>query len=183
MISISVAIWLSIFPCKAQRTGWEKYAELPVERLEKLVNQYEMAIERKLARRKLQEPIHRFYEGEHHELTIYNLMEVVEEVGLSNQLFVLAQAVVETGHFRSRVCKEDNNLFGLRNPRTGSYYRFDSWESSVVAYQKFVQYKYKGGNYLAFLRRIGYAESPHYTHEVAKVAKQLYEQLSAEGKL
>ena len=111
------------------------------------------------------------------------MMEVVEEVGLSNQLFVLAQAVVETGHFRSRVCKEDNNLFGLRNPRTGSYYRFDSWESSVVAYQKFVQYKYKGGNYLAFLRRIGYAESPHYTHEVAKVAKQLYEQLSAEGKL
>ena len=110
-------------------------------------------------------------------------MEVMEEVGLSNQLFVLAQAVVETGHFKSHVCQEYHNLFGLRNPRTHSYYRFARWEDSVIGYQKFVQYKYKGGNYLSFLKHIGYAEAPNYVHTVAKVARQLFEQLQAEGRL
>lgn len=117
------------------------------------------------------------------ELNIYNIIEVMNEVGVSNQLFVLAQAVVETGHFKSRICRENHNLFGLRNPRTHSFYRYKRWEDSVVAYRDLVQYKYKGGNYLVFLKRIGYAEEPHYIYTVAKVARQLYEQLKAEGKL
>lgn len=117
------------------------------------------------------------------ELNIYNLMIVMNEVGVSHQLFVLAQAVVETGHFKSRLCRENNNLFGLRNPRTHRFYHYKTWEDSVVAYKNLVQYKYKGGNYLVFLREIGYAEEPHYINTVAKVARQLYEQLKTEGVL
>lgn len=35
-----------------------------------------------------------YYTGESRELTLANLIDVIEEVGLNNQLFVLAQAVL-----------------------------------------------------------------------------------------
>lgn len=114
------------------------------------------------------------------ELNIKNLIEVFGEVGLSNKLFVLAQAVLETGHFQSRVCKQYNNLFGLYDSRKGDYFHFDRWEDSVSGYKRMIQYRYKGGNYLYFLKRIGYAEDPRYISKVAKIAKDLYHQLFEE---
>ena len=81
---------------------------------------------------------------------------------------VLAQALLETGYFSSRVCWELNNLFGLRK-RNGEYMRFEKWEDSVVAYRDYVQYKYKGGNYFDFLNRIGYAEDRTYTSKVRQI--------------
>jgi len=118
-----------------------------------------------------------YYNGINKELTLSNLLEVMKEVGLSNRLIVLAQAVLETGNFSSKVCKQYNNLFGLYDSRHHDYYRFEKWEDSVVAYQKFIQYRYKGGNYFQFLKRIGYAEDRHYISKVAKIAKQLYNRL------
>lgn len=161
-----------------------EYATLTTLQLESFIDQFETLLNNKVkACSQRQGNVYSYYSGEKHDLTIYNLLDVMGEVGLNNRLFVLAQAVVETGHFKSHVCREYNNLFGLRNPKTHTYYRFSRWEDSVVGYQKFVQYKYKGGNYLSFLKRIGYAEAPDYVRSVAKVAKQLYEQLQAEGKL
>ena len=55
----------------------------------------------------------------------------------------------------------------------GSYYEFDRWEESVKAYKDYVQYKYKGGDYLLFLKRIGYAEDPDYIVKVHQIAKTL----------
>lgn len=81
---------------------------------------------------------------------------------------VLAQALLETGYFSSRVCLEYNNLFGLRK-RNGEYMRFEKWEDSVAAYRDYVQYKYKGGNYFEFLNRIGYAEDKAYTTKVRQL--------------
>lgn len=81
---------------------------------------------------------------------------------------VLAQALLETGYFSSRVCWELNNLFGLRK-RNGEYMRFEKWEDSVAAYRDYVQYKYKGGNYFDFLNRIGYAEDKTYTTKVRQI--------------
>lgn len=81
---------------------------------------------------------------------------------------VLAQALLETGYFSSRVCLEYNNLFGLRK-RNGDYMQFDRWEDSVAAYRDYVQYKYKGGNYFDFLNRIGYAEDKAYTTKVRQI--------------
>jgi len=118
-----------------------------------------------------------YYNGINKELTLSNILEVMKEVGLSNRLIVLAQAVLETGNFSSKVCKQYNNLFGLYDSRHHDYYRFEKWEDSVVAYQKFIQYRYKGGNYFQFLKRIGYAEDRQYISKVAKIAKQLYNRL------
>lgn len=97
------------------------------------------------------------------ELTAESVLAEILKVGLLHPRVVLAQAVLETGWFRSSVCRNYNNLFGLTNPRTKEYYRFDRWQDSVIAYYTKVQYKYKGGNYLRWLRELGYAEDPDYT--------------------
>ena len=107
------------------------------------------------------------------ELNIQNLVTEMDRYGITNQRYVVAQALLETGYFTSRVCLECNNLFGLRRPSDGSYYEFDRWEESVKAYKDYVQYKYKGGDYLLFLKRIGYAEDPDYIVKVHQIAKTL----------
>mgnify|MGYP002627239197 FL=1 len=157
------------------------YSDLSIEQLEKLIKFYESYKRDKRERSTLikqnNQQVLRYYNGESHELSLANLIDVIEEVGLNNQLFVLAQAVLETGHFTSPVCKNYHNLFGLYDSKHKDYYRFARWEDSVVGYQKFIQYRYNGGNYLQFLKRIGYAEDPRYTTTVAKIATQLYKRL------
>jgi len=176
----SVAIKDSMTVDSAQVMNTD-YSDLSIEQLEKLIILYENYLHKKresstLIRHNNQQVL-RYYTGDSHELTLTNLIDVIEEVGLSNQLFVLAQAVLETGHFTSPVCKNYHNLFGLYDSKHKDYYRFARWEDSVIGYQKFIQYRYKGGNYLQFLKRIGYAEDPRYTTTVAKIATQLYKRL------
>lgn len=106
------------------------------------------------------------------ELTIFNLyMEIVRN-GILYPEIVLAQAILETGWFRSSLCRNRNNLFGLTNPRTGKYFEFGHWTESVRAYYTKVQYKYKGGDYLLWLRKIGYAEDPRYIHSLRRILEQ-----------
>ena len=85
--------------------------------------------------------------SENPELTIPNLYKEIIRNGILYPKIVLAQAILETGWFRSSVCRNKHNLFGLTNPRTGKYYEFNHWTESVRAYYTKVQYKYKGGNY------------------------------------
>jgi len=79
-------------------------------------------------------------------LTIPNLYAEIKRTGILYPDIVLAQAILETGWFRSNACRKKHNLFGLTNPRTGKYYEFDHWTESVRAYYTKVQYRYKGGN-------------------------------------
>lgn len=106
-------------------------------------------------------------------LNMANLMMVMERYGIRFPKIVMAQCIIETGYLTSHVCTEYNNLFGLRRPSDGSYYRFKTWEESVKAYRDYVQYKYKGGDYYAFLRDIGYASDPYYTMKVRQIAANL----------
>ena len=103
------------------------------------------------------------------ELTIPNLYKEIIRNGILYPKIVLAQAILETGWFRSSVCRNKHNLFGLTNPRTGKYYEFNHWTESVRAYYTKVQYKYKGGNYLLWLDEIGYAEDPNYVVAVIDI--------------
>lgn len=107
------------------------------------------------------------------ELTIPNLYQEIIRNGILHPRIVLAQAILETGWFRSPLCRNRHNLFGLTNPKTGKYYEFNHWTESVRAYYTKVQYKYKGGNYLLWLRDIGYAEDPRYVREIIKVLKTI----------
>ena len=105
------------------------------------------------------------------ELTIPNLYKEIIKNGILYPKIVLAQAILETGWFRSSVCRNKHNLFGLTNPRTGKYYEFNHWTESVRAYYTKVQYKYKGGNYLLWLDEIGYAENPRYADSIINILR------------
>ena len=107
------------------------------------------------------------------ELTIPNLYKEIRRNGILYPKIVLAQAILETGWFCSPLCRHRHNLFGLTNPQTKTYYEFEHWTESVKAYYTKVQYKYKGGNYLLWLRDIGYAENPNYIREVIGVLRML----------
>lgn len=113
-------------------------------------------------------------------LTIPNLYQEIIRNGIKHPKIVLAQAILETGWFRSPLCRNRHNLFGLTNPQTGKYYEFNHWTESVRAYYTKVQYRYSQKNqinssdvdYLKWLRDIGYAEDPRYIQAVVQVMKQ-----------
>lgn len=91
------------------------------------------------------------------------LMEALEYYGVKHPQIVYAQAVLETGHFKSDLCLNGNNLFGLYNSKKHRYYIFDHWKDCIIAYKEMIQYKYKDGDdYLNFLKEIGYAEDSEY---------------------
>ena len=91
------------------------------------------------------------------------LEEALSYYGLENKDIVYAQAVLETGHFTSRVCLEYNNLFGLYDSKNKDYYKFNHWSESVVAYKEWIQKKYQPpNNYYAFLEEINYANDKEY---------------------
>ena len=93
-----------------------------------------------------------------------NLLAELKKEHIKHPEIVLAQAKLETGHYTSEVLKTHNNLFGLM--KGDHYRRFNHWTESVKAYKKLVQDKYKGGNYYAFLNKLGYAEDPTYTDKL-----------------
>lgn len=92
---------------------------------------------------------------------------------IPNPKVVLAQAKLETGHYRK---VPSGNLFGLRQ-RNGSYMRFSHWTESILSYKKYISSKYKGQEnteaYLAFLTRLGYAESPNYNRVLRVIVKNV----------
>lgn len=73
-------------------------------------------------------------------LTIPNLYQEIIRNGIRHPKIVLAQAILETGWFRSPLCRNRHNLFGLTNPQTGKYYEFNHWTESVRAYYTKVQW-------------------------------------------
>ena len=93
---------------------------------------------------------------------------------IPNPKVVLAQAKLETGHYRKVT---GGNLFGLRQ-RNGSYMRFNHWTESILSYKKYISSKYKGDEsntetYLAFLSNLGYAESPNYNRVLRIIVKNV----------
>lgn len=95
-----------------------------------------------------------------------NLYSELVAQGVDFPEIVQAQAILETGNYKSKACKVYNNLFGLRKP-DGSYYKFNSWQESIKAYKDWVQDKYTPPNdYYDFLDSIGYAEDESYTDKL-----------------
>lgn len=101
-----------------------------------------------------------------------NLHQELIAQGVEFPEIVKAQAVLETGNFKSNACKENNNLFGLRNSN-GTYMSFEHWTLSVAAYKKYIQdYKRKPKNYYAYLENLGYAEDPKYINKLKELVNK-----------
>ena len=93
--------------------------------------------------------------------------------GLQHPKIIVAQSILETGYYKSRGCVEHNNLFGLYDSKNRKYFRFTSWQESILAYKNKVQYKYNSGDYYHFLKRIRYAEDPEYIEKVKQIEKEI----------
>ena len=99
--------------------------------------------------------------------------EACEYFGLKHSEIVVAQSILETGHYHSDNCVKYNNLFGLYNSRRAQYYKFDKWWKSVIAYRDMIQYRLRENeDYYKFLTRIGYAEDPQYIVKVKGIVKR-----------
>lgn len=84
---------------------------------------------------------------------------------------VVAQALLETGHFKSYACTNDNNLFGLRK-KDGTYMSFSHWTECVAAYKKYIQkWKQPPNDYFNYLDSLGYAEDKSYTTILKQMVK------------
>ena len=105
-------------------------------------------------------------------------MEALEYYEVKHPQIVYAQAILETGYFKSDLCLNGNNLFGLYNSKKHRYYTFDHWKDCVIAYKEMVQYKYKGDNdkppndYYKFLSDIGYAEDAQYIQKLKDIVNR-----------
>lgn len=104
------------------------------------------------------------------------LIEALDYYEIQFPEIVYAQALLETGHFSSSVCKDYNNLFGLYNSKIRDYYSFKHWSDSVKAYRDYVQYKYKGNtDYYTFLVNLPYATDPDYIKKIKQLEYKYYE--------
>ena len=116
--------------------------------------------------------------GEINKNTLYN--EIVE-AGIQFPKVVLAQALVESGYFKSKLFKYNNNLFGMRLPKSRKttaigkrrhYAVFKHWKSSVMDYKHFqdripLKYKKSEKTYLNYLKRF-YSMSGGYVKKLKK---------------
>ena len=97
-----------------------------------------------------------------------NVRAELKRQGIKHVDIVLAQSILETGHYKSNVCKKNNNLFGLR---CGSkYHSFSHWKQSIAYYKQHIQNRYKGGDYYKFLANIGYAEDKNYISKLKNIS-------------
>lgn len=102
------------------------------------------------------------------------LVEMLKDLNVRFPHIVLAQARLESGGYRSRIFKENNNLFGMKqatvrvNTALGTQHNhayYDTWRESVYDYA-FYQTRYLSGaktegEYLYVLGQ-SYAEDPDY---------------------
>lgn len=83
---------------------------------------------------------------------------------------VLAQSILETGHYTSRLSRTHNNIFGMK--KGNSYRKYDNYIECITDYKKRISSRYKEGDYYAFLEKIGYAEGSEYTTLLKDVVRR-----------
>lgn len=100
------------------------------------------------------------------------LWNALEYCDIHHKEIVYAQAILETGHFKSKGCRIGNNLFGLKGKKY--YYKYNHWFESVVAYKEKIQSRHRPGeDYYKFLIRIHYATDPNYINLLKKIVWRL----------
>lgn len=102
------------------------------------------------------------------------LYQALSHYGFPHPDIITAQAILETGNFKSRNCLERNNIFGIYNNRKKAYIEFDSWVDCVIMYKEKILSRYESGeDYYMFLDRIGYAEDPDYIKKLRAVVESM----------
>ncbi len=117
----------------------------------------------------------------------FNEDKLIEEISKLNFKFphiVLAQAILETGNYGSKIFKENNNLFGMKEARVrlnlakgtqfGHAY-YDDWKESLTDYALWYStfaYKCKNEKQLYKLLNKQYAEANYYPQALKRIIKK-----------
>lgn len=112
------------------------------------------------------------WKSNHFKLNESNLMDELMAQGVVFPDIVKAQAVLETGHFKSHACLQKNNLFGLMG-KDGTYMSFDHWTESVAAYKTYIQkWNNPPMDYYHYLDSMGYATDKDYIIKVKQLVNK-----------
>ena len=113
-----------------------------------------------------------------------NLIKLLKTLNVKYPYIVLAQAKIESGHYTSKIFKENHNLFGMKEARVrihtanGTQYNhafYTNWRESVYDYA-FYQCRYLGRvnteqEYYTYLSQ-SYAEAPNYVQSLKVLVKR-----------
>ena len=100
-------------------------------------------------------------------LTQQKVYNMIVEAGILHPKIVLRQAILETGWFKSSVCKFNYNLFGFTG--MNGYMKYDNYQKSIDDYKQWQDKFYYDGNYYIFLDQINYAEDTNYVETLKRI--------------
>ena len=111
------------------------------------------------------------------------VLDFMQQVGMEHPHIVLAQMKLESGNYTSKLALENNNYFGMKQPRRrlttslgekNSYASYQSWVHSVLDYalwQREYAKQLTENQYLDSLSK--YAEDKKYILKIKKLLKNL----------
>ena len=117
-----------------------------------------------------------------------NQREVYQQivsVGIKFPDVTLAQAILESANFKSKIAVQNNNLFGMRLPKSrettavgqkSGYARYLSWKDSVRDFKMWQDSLFKKrpnmtrSQYLNYISRL-YSETPNYISRVRLITE------------
>jgi uncharacterized FlgJ-related protein len=121
---------------------------------------------------------------EYNEFSEEKLIEKITELNFRYPHIILAQAKLESGHFKSTIFLENNNMFGMKEAklranlakgtnRNHAYY--DTWQESVIDYALYYSSYLRSikteGEYFEYLKQ-NYAEDPTYVQRLKQIIKK-----------
>jgi uncharacterized FlgJ-related protein len=112
------------------------------------------------------------------------LVEMMKSLNVKYPWIPMAQSIVETGHWKSHIFKENHNLFGMKEAKQrvttaqgtqNNHAYYSTWRESVYDYA-FYQARYLGqinseSDYYAYLDA-SYAENPNYIAAIKKAIEE-----------
>jgi uncharacterized FlgJ-related protein len=121
---------------------------------------------------------------EYNEFSEQKLIEKIKQLNFKYPHIILAQSKLESGHFKSTIFLENNNLFGMKEAklranlargtnRQHAYY--DNWQESVydyaLYYSTYLSDIRTEGEYFEYLKQ-NYAEDPTYVQRLKEMIKK-----------
>lgn len=123
-------------------------------------------------------------QAEKNKFTKEKLVNELKRLNIKHPHIVMAQSIIETGYWKSKIFKENNNLFGMREAKVrintalgtqNSHAYYETWRESVYDYA-FYSCRYLSGvrtenEYYAYLGK-NYAEDPNYVKALKSIVEK-----------